>query len=114
LLQQTDGSIIFASWRQCALLNPEGTLAPLANTTELVLPLAHHRPQPKPNGKSIGSAIFTQLMTQYCWAHWRKLANTIEHVLLQPTRVHTQMANPSVQQFLHSSGTLCGYLCSTF
>ena len=57
-------------------------MAPLANTTELVLPLAHHIPQPKPNGKSIGSAIFTQLMTQYCWAHWRKLANTIEHVLL--------------------------------
>jgi len=34
-----------------------------------------------PNGKSTGSAILALLTAECCWAHWRHLANTIEHVL---------------------------------
>jgi len=51
----------------------------LANTIELVLPSAHPRVH-NTNGKSIGSAVFAQLMAECCRAHWCHLANMIEIV----------------------------------
>ena len=58
----------------------------LANTTELVLSwlnLWFLRPTwvHNPKGKSIGSAIFAQLMAKCRQAHWRHLANMTEVVL---------------------------------
>ena len=98
LPQQTDGSVVFARWHQCAL--PCGHIGA---TWQIWLNLCFIRLTRvnNPNNKSISSAIFAQLTAECRWVDWRHLANTIEieHTgtiwsvrlnlrFLRPTRVH--------------------------
>ena len=97
---QTDGSIVFARWRQCALNGALlwghiGTTWWIRLNLCFLLPTQVH----KPNGKSTTSAIFTQLTVistampghafspnncPFAWGIWAP-SNTI---FLGPTRVH--------------------------
>ena len=72
-----NGSIVFTSWRQCALL-----CGHIGASWRIRLSLCFLRPTQvhNPNGKSIGPAIFAQLMAECHWVHWRHLPNTIEAV----------------------------------
>jgi len=101
-----------------------GTLAPmcphrrahwrhLANTIELVLPLVH--PVHNPSGKSIGSAIFSELTAECCRAclgmsfpliiaPLRRVSGPhLVHASLDLPEFMAQTASQSVHQFLHSS-----------
>jgi len=75
---KTDGSIVYARWRECALPY-EHTGA----TWRIQLNSCFLRPTrvQNPNGNSISSAVFAQLTAQCRRVHWRHLANTIELVL---------------------------------
>ena len=61
---QTDGSIVFARWRQCAL--PLCLHIGVGATWQVQLNLCFFWPTRahNPNGKSIGSAIFAQLKAE--------------------------------------------------
>jgi len=75
---QTDGSVVFARWHQCAL-----SCGHISATWRIRLNLCFLRPTRfhNPNGKSISSAIFAQHTAECRRVHWRHLANTIELVL---------------------------------
>jgi len=96
--QETDFSVVFARWCQHTL--PSGHIGA---TWRIQLNLCFLQPISvhNPNGKSVGSAIFVQLMAERRQAHWHHLPNVIELVhidatcrirlnlcFLQPTRVH--------------------------
>jgi len=89
--QETDFSVVFARWCQHTL--PSGHIGA---TWRIRLNLCFLRPISvhNPNGKSVGSAIFVQLMAErrqahwhhlpnvdWTCAHWHHLQNTIELVL---------------------------------
>jgi len=97
-----DGSIVFTRWRQCAL--PCGHTGA---TWRMRLNLCFLQPTRvhNPNGKSIGSAL------PFCTAHGRVSSGTLAtpgeydwtHAFFAPPKSIMQMANRSVQPFLHSS-----------
>jgi len=97
---QTDGSIVFARWRQCALMWAHWSH--LANTVELVLLLAHPSPQPKRQ---------INWFKRFCTARGRVSKGTLAppgeydwtHASFSTPKSTTQMANRSVQLFLHIS-----------
>jgi len=72
---QTDGSP--SHIHQCALpCGHIGTTWRIQLNLSFLLPTQVHNT----NGKSIGSAVFAQLMSECCRAHWCHLANMIEIV----------------------------------
>jgi len=100
---QTDGSIVFARWRECALpYEHTGATWRIQLNSCFIRPTRIHNP----NGNSISSAVFAQLTAQCRRVHWRHLANTIEIVhigakwrirlnlcFLQSTQVHNPNGN---------------------
>jgi len=58
---QTDGSIVFARWRQCELM--KGHIGATWRIRSNLSFLQHTRVH-SPNGKSIGSAVSTQLTAE--------------------------------------------------
>jgi len=76
--QQTDGSIVFARWRQWALpCGHSGTIWQIWLNLCFLQPIQVNNP----NGKSIGSAVFAKPTAQCRRVRWRHLANTIALVL---------------------------------
>jgi len=87
-LLQTDGSVVFARLRQCAL-----PWRHIGTTWQIRLNLCFLRPTwvHNPNGKLIGSAIFVP-SRRGCGPH-------LIHGFLGPPQSSTQMASRSVEQF---------------
>jgi len=109
LQSQMDGSVVFARWRQRALSSGH-----IGATWQIWLNLCFLRPTRvhNPNSKSIGSAIFAQLMADTL--HWASLfpkialpmGNLDPHVThdsLGPSKPTTQAASWSVQPCLQGS-----------
>ena len=112
-LLQIDGSIIFATWRQCAL--PCGHIGA---TWRIWLNLCFLWPTHvhNPNSISIGSAVFAQMtaqcpyllqwdapsLSQNCPFPWGYVPHLIHGSLGQPES-STQTASRSVQSFLQGS-----------
>jgi len=110
--QQTDGSVVFARWRQCALPCPyTGATWQIRSNLCFLSPTRVHNP----NSKSIGSAVFAQPNAEspysLQWAPFpQKLLLPIgdldPHLICDPfgaSQPTTQTASRSVQPFLHSS-----------
>ena len=108
LTPQTDGSIIIARWRQCAL--PCGHWCQLANTTELVKHSANPSPQPK---------LQINRFSCFCTAHGRKspyltmatlsqkISGSHWGIDLDPHTIHDYLGQfePIIQMALRSVGS---------